>query len=224
MSLFSAFCALFKREILLGSRQLSELATPVIFFLIIIALFPLGLGLENKILIDIAPSIIWIAALLASIQIMERLFRGDFEDGSLEQLLLSGMPLSLSILAKITAHWCLTSLPLIIIAPILSIMLLLPPNISLSLTGILLIATPALALIGAMGVALTIGLRRAGLLISVIVLPLYVPLLIFGTQAIQALINNYSVLPYLALFAAINILCLVICPIITAFALKISLD
>lgn len=218
------FIAIFKRDLALGLRNLSELLSPIMFFLIIISLFPLGIGPDPQILKKISPGIIWVAALLATISVMDRLFRSDFEDGSLEQLMLSGAPLSILMLAKIAAHWCLTGLPLIIISPILGLMMLLTPQASLGLALILLFGTPIMSLLGAMGVSLTIGLRRASLLLSIIVLPLYIPVLIFGTQALTALINGHDFYGYLAIFTAMNLVCLVVCPLISAMAIKISMD
>lgn len=221
---YTIFLAIFQRDLKLGLKNITELLSPLIFFLIVISLFPLGVGPNPQVLKQIAPGIIWVAALLATISIMDRLFRSDFEDGSLEQLMVSGAPLYWMMLAKIAAHWCLTGLPLVIISPILGLMLLLTPESALGLSIILLFGTPVMSLLGAMGVALTIGLRRAGMLLSIIVLPLYIPILVFGTGALIALIDGHDYIGYLAVFMAMNIVCIVICPLISAVAIKISMD
>ncbi len=221
---FRTFLAIFKRDLKLGLKNMTELLSPLIFFLIVISLFPLGVGPNPQVLKQIAPGIIWVAALLATISIMDRLFRSDFEDGSLEQLMISGAPLYWMMLAKIAAHWCLTGLPLVIISPILGLMLLLTPESAVGLSVILLFGTPVMSLLGAMGVALTIGLRRAGMLLSIIVLPLYIPVLVFGTGAVITLIDGHEYIGYLSVFMAMNIVCIVICPLISAVAIKISMD
>lgn len=220
----SVFTAIIHRDLQLGMRQRTELLTPMIFFLIVISLFPLGLGLDNeKVLRNVSPAILWIGALLSNMLIMDRLFKSDYDDGSLEQLMISGTPLIIVVLAKIVAHWCLTALPLIIITPILGLMLYFTVPQALEVTFLLLIGTPILSCIGSLCTALTLQLKRAGLLLSIIALPLFLPALIFGVQASLRIIEGHSVVGFYAVFLALDLISLAVTPLITAFALRISL-
>lgn len=221
-SLTRAWLGVLGRDLQLAVRRRSELLNPLVFFVIVVTLFPLGVGPEAKTLALIAPGVIWVAALLATLLGMERLFRDDFEDGSLEQLLLTPQPLSALVLAKVLGHWLVTGLPLIVIAPVLGILLQLPVDAYGALLASLLLGSPALSLIGAIGVALTISLRRGGVLLTLLVLPLYVPILIFGTACVAAAASG---LPYdgqLALLGAILALALVLAPFAIAAGLRIS--
>ncbi|WP_077928015.1 heme exporter protein CcmB [Wohlfahrtiimonas populi] len=221
----SVFTAIIQRDLQLGMRQRTELLTPMIFFLIVVSLFPLGLGLDNeKVMRDVSPAILWIGALLSNMLIMDRLFKSDYDDGSLEQLMLSGSPLVVVVFAKIIAHWCLTAVPLIIVSPILGLMLYFSVPQALETTFLLLIGTPVLSCIGAICTALTLQLKRAGLLLSIIALPLFLPVLIFGVQATLRIVEGHSVIGFYAVFAALDLITLAVAPLITAFALRISLN
>lgn len=220
-----SFFAIIQRDLKISLQKRSEILTPIIFFLIVVSLFPLGLGIENReALKGAAPAILWVSALLSTMLIMDRLFKEDYEDGSLEQLAISGIPLYLVVLGKIVAHWILTALPLILFTPILSLMLLFSIKEALGIALILLIGTPLLSLIGAMCVAIIVGVRHSGLLLSILLLPLYIPVLIFGTQMILRLIEGHRLLGYYAIFGAANTVALLVCPLVAAFALKLSLD
>ena len=219
-SLFHAFFALIRRDLILALRRRAEIANPLLFFVLVITLFPLGIGAQPQVLQTIAPGIIWVSALLAAMLSLDSLFRSDFEDGSLEQLLLSAHPTSILILAKITAHWLVTGLPLLLIAPLLAVFLGMP-NHTLST---LLLGTPVLSLIGAIGVALTVGLRRGGMILSLLVLPLYVPVLIFASNAVDMANNGLPVNAQINILISLLTLALVLAPWPTAAALKMSVS
>ena len=180
------FYNVFKRDMQVAVRNKGDVINPLIFLIIVITLFPLGIGPETAVLTRIAPGIIWVAALLAALLSLERLFKSDFVDGSLEQMLLSPQPLFIMVFAKITAHWLLTGVPIIIIAPLLAIMLHMEQSAYPALLITLLLGTPILSLIGAIGVALTVGIKKGGVLLSLLILPMYIPVLIFATGAIEA--------------------------------------
>lgn len=223
--MFKILSAVMVRDFKVGMRNRSEIFMPLIFFLIIISLFPLGLGLENQQLLKAsAPAILWIAALLSTILVLDRVFKNDFEDGTLEQMAISGSPLYVVVLGKIFSHWLLTGLPLVIFSPILAIMLGFTIVESGYVALILLAGTPLLSLIGAMCVALTVGLRQAGLLLSVITLPLYVPVLLVGVQLISRLQEGHSLTSLLFIFLGSDVAVIIIAPIVTAFAIRMSLD
>ncbi|WP_421178914.1 heme exporter protein CcmB [Aeromonas enteropelogenes] len=215
---------LIHRELLIALRQRSDILNPIWFFLIVITLFPLGIGPEPKLLARIAPGIIWVAALLAAMLSLERLFRDDFSDGSLEQMMLMPHPLGLLALAKVVAHWLLTGLPLLLISPLLAILLSLDMNTYLAVVATLALGTPVLSLLGAVGVALTVGLRKGGVLLSLLILPLYIPVLIFATSAVDAAGMS---LPYggqLAILAAMLVGALTLTPLAVSAALRVSLN
>lgn len=223
--MFKTVLAVINRDIRVGMRNRSEIFMPLIFFLIIISLFPLGLGLENqKLLQAAAPAILWIAALLSTVLVLDRVFKNDFEDGSLEQMAISGSPLYFIVLGKIISHWLLTGLPLVIFSPVLAVMLgfTLPESFMVAL--ILLVGTPLLSFIGAMCVALLVGLRQAGLLLSIITLPLYVPVLLVGIQLISRLQEQHDLTSLMLLLIGGDLVAIIIAPIVTAFAIKMSLD
>ena len=182
----SAIYQVIRRELLIAFRRQAEVFNPLWFFIIVITLFPLGVGPEPNLLARIAPGIVWVAALLAALLSMERLFRDDFVDGSLEQMLLMPTPLPILAFAKMLAHWILTGLPLLLISPLLAILLSLEWETWKAVVLTLLIGTPTLSFLGAIGVALTVGLRKGGVLLSLLILPLYIPVLIFATSAIDA--------------------------------------
>ena len=215
---------LIHRELLMALRQRSDILNPLWFFLIVITLFPLGIGPEPKLLARIAPGIIWVAALLAAMLSLERLFRDDFADGALEQMMLMPYPLGLLALAKVVAHWLLTGLPLLLISPLLGILLSLDMNTYLAVVATLALGTPVLSLLGAVGVALTVGLRKGGVLLSLLILPLYIPVLFFATSAIDAAGMS---LPYggqLAILAAMLVGALTLTPLAVSAALRVSLN
>ncbi|QJD72369.1 heme exporter protein CcmB [Marinobacterium sp. LSUCC0821] len=214
----------FKRDMVLAFRRKSELVNPLIFFLIVASLFPIGVSPEPNFLSQLAPGLLWVAALLATLLSMESLFKSDFEDGSLEQLLLSPQPLFLIVLSKVAAHWLMSGLALTLIAPLLGVMLFLPSEGMPGLMLSLLLGTPTLSLIGAIGAALTVGLRRGGVLISLLVLPLYIPVLIFGSSAVQAAVTGLPLSGYLALLGALLALALALAPIAAGAALRISVS
>ncbi len=220
----TAFFGVLRRDLKLGIRKRTELLNPLLFFVLVVSLFPLGVGPGPKMLATIAPGIIWVAALLATLLSMERLFRSDFEDGALEQLLLSPHPLALLVLAKVLAHWLITGLPLILVAPLLGVLLHLPTEAIQTLPLTLLLGTPVLSLIGAIGVALTVALRRGGVLLTLLVLPLYVPVLIFGSAAVAAAADGLPISGQLALLGAMLALALTLSPFATAAGLRISAE
>ncbi|MEN9848256.1 MAG: hypothetical protein RL368_996 [Pseudomonadota bacterium] len=220
----SAFGILLKRDLLLAYRRRSELANPLLFFVMVVSLFPLGVSPESKVLQTIAPGIIWVAALLAALLSLDTLFRSDFEDGSLEQMVLSHHSLPLLVLAKVLAHWLVAGLPLLVIAPFLGVLLFLPNDAMFPLMVTLLLGTPVLSLIGAIGVALTVGLRRGGVLLSLLVLPLYIPVLIFAASAVATAGTGLPIAGQLYFLAALLTLSLTLAPFAAAAALRISLS
>ncbi|MDD2661240.1 MAG: heme exporter protein CcmB [Methylococcales bacterium] len=224
MSLSHAFFAIIRRDLLLALRRRSEIANPLLFFILVITLFPLGIGAQPNLLQAIAPGIIWVSALLAAMLSLDSLFRSDFDDGSLEQILLSPHPASILVLAKIIAHWLVTGLPLLIIAPLLAIFLGMPAQSLGILLLTLLLGTPVLSLIGAIGVALTVGLRRGGMILSLLVLPLYVPVLIFASNAVEMAGSGLSANAQINILISILFMALVLAPWPTAAALKMSIN
>lgn len=213
-----------RRDLLLAFRRRQDLANPLLFFVIVVSLFPLGVSPDKSFLQAAGAGVVWVAALLSTLLSMDALFRADYEDGSLEQLVLSPHPLFLIVLAKVLAHWLVSGLPLILLAPMLGIMTHLDGNQIGILCLTLLIGTPILSLIGAIGAALTVGLRMGGVLISLLVLPLYIPVLIFGTGTVQASANNLPVAGYFAIMGAGLALAMTLSPIAAAAGLRISLS
>jgi len=220
----STFYILLKRDLTLAYRHRAELANPLLFFIIVISLFPLGISPESKALQGIAPGVIWVAALLAAMLSLDSLFRSDFEDGTLEQMALSAHSLPILVLAKVLAHWLVTGLPLILLAPFLGILLFLPDTAMLTLIATLALGTPVLSLVGAIGVALTVGLRRGGVLLSLLVLPLYIPVLIFAAGAVNNAAMGFPVAGQLYFLGALLSLSLTLAPLAAASALRISLS
>ena len=223
-SLTRAFLILIRRDLMLAVRHRAEMANPILFFVLVTSLFTLGIGANPALLQAVAPGVIWVAALLAALLSIENVFRSDFEDGSLEQYLLSSHPVSVLVLAKITAHWLITGLPLLLISPLLGILLGLPVDAIKVLFITLLLGTPVLSLIGAVGVALTVGLRKGGMILSLLVLPLYVPVLIFASSAVDTAATGLPVTAHLSLIAALLLLALSLSPFATAAALRVSLS
>ena len=223
-SLLNAFSAVIKRDLLLAYRFRAELINPLAFFVMVITLFPLALGAEIALLKRIAPAIIWVAALLASLMSIENLFRADYDDGSLELMVMTPHPLSILVLAKVIGHWLVSSVPLLFIAPLMGMMLHMDTDIIGVLMLTLLLGTPVLSLIGGIAVALTLGLRKGGALLAILVLPLYVPILIFASSAIDAAMTGFPVSGHLSMMCAILFLALTLTPLPTAAALKMSLS
>jgi heme exporter protein B len=221
----SAACAaLIRRDLTLVWRRRGDALNPLLFAIIVVALFPLALGPEPDVLRRIAAGAVFVALLLSGLLALDTLFRGDYEDGSLEQLVLSPHPLSLLLACKIVVHWLTTALPLLIVAPLLAEMLNLPHAVLPVLLAALALATPLLSLIGAVCVALTVGMRRSGMLLALLVLPLYVPVLIFGAGASNAAQAGLPFAAPLLWLGAGLVLSIVLAPLACAAALRISLS
>lgn len=218
------FGVVLHRDLTLAYRRRSDVLTTLFFFIIVVSLFPFGVGPETNQLRLMAPGILWVAALLASMLSLGRLFSFDYLDGTLEQMLLGAAPLGLLVLAKVLAHWLVSGLPIVFMAPILGVMFDLPAEQLLVLTLSLLCGTPVLSLIGAVGAALTLGLRGGGVLVSLLVLPLYVPVLIFGAGAVGAQAAGIGAQSHLYLLAAFLAVSLLFAPWATAAGLRISAE
>lgn len=223
-SLFGAWRAMILRDLTLAMRRRADVLTTLFFFIIVVSLFPLGVSPEMSVLREIAPGVIWVAALLASMLSLGRLFSEDFQDGTLEQMLLLPQPLSVLVLAKVKAHWLVSGLPLVLLSPLLGMQLGLDGDAILLLMLTLLLGTPVLSLIGSVGAALTLGVRGGGVLVSLLVLPLYIPVLIFGTGAVDAAISGMEFDGHLSLLGAFLVLAALTTPLATAAALRISAE
>ncbi len=223
-SLAASFLALLRRDLLLAFRRRTELLFPVAFLLVVVSLFPLGIGPGPALLARIAPGVIWIAALLATVISLDGLFRSDFEDGTLEQFILSGHPLTLIVLVKIVAHWLVAGLPLVLLSPLLALWMNLPTESLGVLILTLALGTPILSLIGSIGVGLTLSLKRGGQLLSLLVFPLYVPILILATAAVMAVSDGLPYGAFLGLLTAGLVISVTLAPFAAAAALKISLS
>jgi len=222
LSLSQAFVFLLRRDLLLALRNRAEYVMPLLFFVLVISMFPLALGAQPELLARIAPGIVWVAALLAAMLSLDSIFRSDFADGSLEQILLSAHPVAVLVLAKVCAHWLVTGLPLLLVAPLLAEMLGLPGMAQPALLLTILLGTPSLSLIGAIGVALTVGLRKGGIILSLLVLPLYVPVLIFAASAIDNAAMGFDVSAQIYMLLAFLFLSISLSPWATAAALRMS--
>ncbi len=218
------FMWIIKRDLLLAMRRQSDVLTILFFFIIVVSLFPLSVGPEMNMLRTMAPGVVWVAALLASMLSLGRMFSNDYVDGTLEQMLLSPQSLSLLVLGKALAHWLVTGIPLVLMAPILGIQYDLPIEALFVLTITLLLGTPVLSLIGAIGAALTLGLRGGGVLVSLLVLPLYIPVLIFGAGAVEANMAGVGYDAHLSLIGAFLLMSLVFAPWAAASSLRVSLE
>lgn len=212
------------RELRLAWRNGAEILNPLWFFLIVITLFPFGVGTDPQMLAQIAPGVVWVAALLAALLVMDRMFRDDWLDGSLEQMLLLPTPLVAVVLVKIIAHWLMTGLPLMIVSPLAALLLGMNIHDAVVLALTLLLGTPTLSFLGAIGVGLTVGLKRGGVLLSLLVLPLAVPVLIFGTAAVQAAAQGLPVSGYMAILGAFLTASASLCPFATAAALRLTVQ
>ncbi len=218
----SVFVQVMARESRLLFRRPAELANPLVFFAIVTALFPLAVGPESQLLQTLSPGLLWVAALLAVLLSLDGLFRSDFEDGSLEQWVLSPHPLPVLVLAKVLAHWLFSGLALVLLAPLLALMLGLPARCLPVLLLSLLLGTPILSLLGAVGAALTVGLKRGGLLLALLILPLYIPVLILGSGALQAALQGLPATGQLLWLASLAALALTLSPFAIAAGLTIS--
>lgn len=219
-----AFASLVHRDLLLAYRSRGELINPLLFFLLVTTLFPLAVGSDPQTLRAIAPGVIWVAALLAAFLSTDTLFRSDLDDGSLEQLVVSPQPLPVLALAKISGHWVSSALPLLVIAPLLGGMMQLPLQTIPALLLSLALGTPALSVIGAIGAALTVNLKRGGMLLALLVLPLYIPVLIFGASAVDAAAHGIPAGGQLLLLAAMSAFGVTLGPFAVAAGLRITLD
>jgi heme exporter protein B len=220
----NAFWAVVQRDLVLAMRRKTEVITAVFFFVVVAALFPLGIGPEINTLRLVAPGILWVGALLASMLSLGRLFAADFADGTLEQMALSPNSLSVLVAAKILAHWLLSGLPLVLLAPVLGLQFDLTEEALWTLTMGLLLGTPVLSLIGAVGAALTLGVRGGDVLLSLLILPLYVPALIFGAGAVQAEMSGLGAAAHLSILAAMALVAAVFSPWVSAASLRIALE
>jgi heme exporter protein B len=221
--MIGAFAVVLRRELRLALRQAGDSAVIVLFFILAAVLFPFGVGPAPATLAKIAPGVLWVTALLAAMLSFERLFQPDFEDGTLEQLALAPAPLEAVVLAKALAHWLTTGLPLIVAAPVLGAMLDLPAEGYAPLIAAMALGTPALSLIGAIGAALTVGARRGGVLLALLVIPLVIPVLIFGAASVEAAIGGFGMRAHLAALGGFSLGALVLGPWAAAAALRQAL-
>ncbi|MCC4263153.1 heme exporter protein CcmB [Oceanimonas baumannii] len=219
-----AFAGVVRRELVSALRRRADILNPLWFFVIVITLFPLGVGPEPALLARIAPGIVWVAALLASLLALERLFRDDYIDGTLEQMMLMPCPLGVVVLAKVLAHWLLTGLPLLLLSPLVAVLLSMDMNGFLGMFWTLLLGTPILSLLGAIGVALTVGIGKGGVLLSLLTLPLYIPVLIFATSAIETAGLGLPYSGQLAILGAMLAGSVTLAPFAIAAALRVSVN
>ncbi|MDA0707594.1 MAG: heme exporter protein CcmB [Proteobacteria bacterium] len=218
------FLAICKRDIHISWSQGNNSSMVVAFFIIVVTLFPLGVGPEQNMLSRISVGVIWVAALLSCLLSLDRIFQADYEDGSLDQFALSPLPLELFVLAKSLAHWMTTTVPLIIITPLLGILMNLPDAAYGSLFITMLVGTPALSLIGTIGAALTVSLKRGGVLLSLLILPLYIPVLIFGVMSVDTLTAGTGSNAPLLFLGAFSLFSLALTPWVSAAALRLALE
>lgn len=219
-----AMWAVLRRDLQGAFRQRQDLLNPLLFFVMVVSLFPLGVSPASAFLKEAGAGILWVAALLSVLLSLDNLFRHDYDDGTLEQLVLQPQPLFLLLLAKTLSHWVVTGLPLVLLTPLLGLMMHLDGNSISVLCLTLLIGTPVLSLIGSIGAALTLGLRSGGVLLSLLIIPLYIPVLIFGTGTVTAASDGAAVSAYMALMGAFLVLALTLAPFASAAALRISLS
>jgi heme exporter protein B len=220
----AAFLSTLKRDLLIACRRKNDVVNPFMFFFIVVSLFPIAISPDADKLGEISAGVLWIAALLAGLLSMDSLFRADYEDGSLEQLLLSPHPLYFMVLAKNISHWLVSGLPVVLVSPLLAYMLNLPAESYITLFLTLLLGTPVLSLLGSIGVALTVGLGSRGLILAVITLPMSVPVLITGTLAVQQTLNGATLAFYLAILGAMLLASIALAPLASAAALRISVN
>lgn len=220
----SRFVAIVRRDLRLALRQGMDSVMVVAFFVIAVVLFPFGVGPEPNVLARISAGVIWVAALLASMLALERLFQTDYEDGSLDLLALAPVPLEAVVIAKVVAHWLTTGLPLIVAAPLLALLLNMGTDGLWALVAALALSTPTLSLIGAVGAGLILGARRGGMLLSLLVLPLYIPILIFGVAAVDAALAGFAVRPQFLVLAGILLAAVALAPWAGAAAVRQALE
>ena len=220
----SEFFALIRRDLVLARRQGSATTSVAVFFILTVTLFPLGIGPESALLGTVASGVIWVAALLATMLSLDRLFQSDFEDGSLDVIALSPLPLELVALAKTLAHWLSTGLLLVALSPLLGLLMQLDGTAYLTLIAAMALGTPTLSLFGSIGAALTVGVKRGGVLVSLLVIPLYIPVLIFGVGAVDAAADGLTQRPHLLILAALFLFSVVLSPIASAAALRLNLE
>jgi heme exporter protein B len=220
----NAFFAIIHRDLLLVARRKSEVLTALFFFVVVTSLFPLGIGADAALLRKIAPGVLWVAALLSTLLGLQRMFAADYMDGALEQLILTPQPLVLLVAGKIAAHWLVSGLPLVLLAPIIGIQFDLDASSLYVLMGSLLLGTPVLSLLGSIGAALTLGVRGGSVLMSLLILPLYIPVLIFGAGAVYANSVGLDTSGHFSLLGALLILALAFVPWVSASALKIAIE
>jgi heme exporter protein B len=218
------FLAVIRRDLMLAFRQRMDVMNTLIFFVVVVTIVPLGVGADPNLLRAIAPGVVWVAALLAAVLSLQRLFASDFQDGTLEQMLLAGEPLAVIVLGKVIAHWLVTGIPVTAISILLAMMFDIDRDAALTLCLSLAAGTPVLSFLGAVGASLTLSLRGAGVLISLLVLPLYIPVLILGAGAAEAVASGLDGTPYLLLLAALSLLAMVLTPWAIAAALRISVE
>lgn len=224
MSMIGAFTAIVRRDLRLALRQGSDSMMVVTFFVLTVVLFPFGVGPEMNVLARVAAGVLWVTALLASMLSLDRLFQTDYEDGSLDLLSLSPTPLAVLVIGKVAAHWLTTGLPLIIAAPVLAVLLNMSEDGFVMLVGAMALGTPTLSLIGAVGAALVLGARRGGVLLSLLVLPLYIPVLVFGVSAIDAAIMGFEVRAQMLVLGAMLLAALALCPWAASAALRQAVE
>jgi heme exporter protein B len=213
-----------RRDLTIALRRRADIFTTLVFFVIVVSLFPLGIGPEPDTLRLIAPGIVWVGALLASMLALEQIFSADHRDGTLEQMLLTPQPVALLVTGKVLAHWLVSGVPLVLISPILGLQYDLSFDALLTLILSLLLGTPALSLIGAIGAGLTLGLRSGGVLLALLVLPLYIPVLIFGAGAVEATVSGLGGQSHLTMLGAILLGSMVLAPLAIAAALRVAED
>lgn len=224
LSVFGLLGLVIRRDLLLAMRRRADVLTTLIFFVMVVSLFPLGVGPEPDMLRKMAGGVLWVAALLASMLSLPRMFSADHIDGTLEQMMLAPQSLTMMVLGKIVAHWMLSGLPLVLIAPVLGLQFDMPAEAIGILMLALLLGTPVLSMIGAVGAALTLGLRGGGVLVSLLVLPLTIPVLIFGAGAVEAVSGGMDAVSNLSLLGAFLLFALVFSPFVAAQALRISME
>ena len=222
--MFRLFLAVVRRDLRLALRQKSDVLNTVFFFIVVVTLVPLGIGPDQQLLRMIAPGVVWVAALLAALLSLPRLFANDYADGTLEQMLLSGEPLTIIVIAKVFAHWLTTGIPLTLISGLFALMFDLQAEVALVMMSTLFIGTPVLSLVGSVGAALTLGLRGGSVLTSLLVLPLYIPVLIFGAGAAEAVAVGINSSAYFFIVAALTLFSLVVMPVATSAALTFASD
>jgi heme exporter protein B len=220
----AAFIGLFRRDLHLALRQGGDTGLVLGFFVLAVILYPFGVGPEPALLQRVGAGVVWVAALLAALLSLDRLFEADYQDGELDQLALSSLPLELAVLAKCAAHWVVTGLPLALVSPFLSLFMNLDPRAIGIVLSSLLIGTPALSLIGSVAAALALGARRQGVILSILVLPLYVPPLIFGAGAVEASVTGNGARAYLLVLGALSLIALALCPWASAAGLRQALE